>query len=207
MTTKLPDIQAVIFDLGRVLVNIDNQLLVEKLFKGLEAADPQELGRKTMAHPAMVEFNTSRMDPQIFHRRMCECYRLDMDFEAFTSLWCAIFFTMKGMRELLEKIPPRITIGLLSDTDPVHWNFIRRCWPWIDAIKKPTLSFEVGAMKPNPAIYLAAAANVGTPPQRCLFIDDLEANVQGARAVGMHAIRFETVKSLTDQFDALGLLA
>jgi FMN phosphatase YigB (HAD superfamily) len=201
-----PDIQAVIFDMGRVLVDIDSMLLVEKLFKGLDASDLQELGRKTMAHPAMVKFNTGRMDPQTFHRCMCESYGLELDFEAFTSLWCAIFVTMKGMRELLEKIPPRITIGLLSDTDPVHWNFIRRRWAWIDAIKKPTLSFEIGAMKPRAAIYLAAAENVNALPEHCLFVDDLEVNVDGARAVGMKGIRFETVKSLTDQLDALGLL-
>ena len=202
-----PDIQAVIFDMGRVLVDIDSNLLVEKLFKGLDASDLQELGRKTMAHPAMVKFNTGRMDPQTFHRRMCESYGLELSFEAFTSLWCAIFVTMKGMRELLEKIPPRITVGLLSDTDPVHWDFIRRRWPWIDAIKKPTLSFEVGAMKPQAGIYLAAAENVNVPPEHCLFVDDLEVNVEGARAVGMQGIRFETVKLLPDQLDALDLLA
>jgi FMN phosphatase YigB (HAD superfamily) len=189
-----------------VLVEIDSKLLVEKLFKGLDASDLQELGRKTMAHPAMVKFNTGRMDAQTFHRRMCKSYGLELSFEAFTSLWCAIFVTMKGMRELLEKILPRITVGLLSDTDPVHWSFIRRRWAWIDAIEKPTLSFEVGAMKPHAAIYLAAAENVNAPPERCLFIDDLEANIEGARAVGMQGIRFETVKLLTDQLTELGLL-
>ncbi|MHC4962662.1 MAG: HAD family hydrolase [Planctomycetota bacterium] len=205
-TNTQPDIQAVIFDMGRVLVDIDSKLLVEKLFKGLDASDLQELGRKTMAHPAMVKFNTGRMDAQTFHRRMCESYGLELSFEAFTSLWCAIFVTMKGMRELLEKIAPRITIGLLSDTDPVHWSFIRRRWAWIDAIEKPTLSFEVGVMKPQAGIYLAAAENVNAPPDRCLFVDDLEVNVEGARAVGMQGARFETVELLTDQLTELGLL-
>lgn len=205
MTTR-PDIEAIIFDMGRVLVDIDNHLLVEKLFKNLNVDDPQELARKTMGHPAMVEFNTGRMDPQTFHRHMCESFELDMDFEAFTSLWCKIFRTMEGMEQLLEKIPPRVTIGLLSDTDPVHWDHIRATWPWIGRIKCPTLSYKVGVMKPNPEIFETAAANVGTVPEQCLFIDDMDVNVQGARAVGMHAIRFETVKTLTDQLRELGLL-
>ena len=51
-------------------------------------------------------------------------------------------------------------------------------------------------MKPNPEIYLTAADNVNTPPQKCLYIDDLEMNVKGARAVGMTAIRFENAEQL-----------
>ena len=62
-------------------------------------------------------------------------------------------------------------------------------------------------MKPQAGIYLAAAKNVNAPPERCLFIDDLEVNVEGARAVGMQGIRFETVKLLTDRLTELGLLA
>jgi HAD superfamily hydrolase (TIGR01509 family) len=54
-------------------------------------------------------------------------------------------------------------------------------------------------MKPDAKIYLAAANNVKTPPEQCLFIDDLKVNVDGARAVGMQAIRFESVFRLEQQ--------
>jgi putative hydrolase of the HAD superfamily len=204
--TTVPDIQAILFDMGRVLVDIDNHLLVEKLFKNLSVTDVQELGRKTMGHPAMVEFNTGRMDPRRFHRHMCENFQLDVDYEGFTSLWCEIFKTMEGMEELVATISPQITIGLLSDTDPIHWDHIRSTWPWVGDIQNPTLSYEIGVMKPDPAIFQAAARNVKTSSRHCLFIDDLDINVLGARAVGMHAIRFETVNRLTEELTQLGLL-
>jgi FMN phosphatase YigB (HAD superfamily) len=199
VTDNPKTIQAIIFDMGRVLVDIDNALLVEKLFTGLNASDPQELGRKTMADPAMVAFNTGQMDPEAFHARMCDTYQLELDFETFKRLWCEIFFTMDGMEKLVGRISNKTRVGLLSDTDPIHWTYIRTTWPWIDAIKKPTLSYQVGVMKPNPAIYRAAAEHVNTDPQHCLFIDDLEANVEGARAAGMQAIRFESVARLKQQ--------
>lgn len=204
-TDTQPNIRAIIFDLGRVLVNIDNNLLVEKLFKGLNADNLQELGRKTMGDPTMVEFNCGRIPAQEFHRRMCETYGLDLDFKAFQSLWCEIFYTMDGMEDLVRSISKKMTVGLLSDTDPIHWSFICRHWPWIAAIKNPTLSYEVGVMKPDAAIYLAAAQNVQTPPPQCLFIDDLQANVDGARAVGMRAIRFENKDSLARDLAISGL--
>lgn len=199
-------IKAVVFDLGRVLVDIDNTFLVETFFKDLDTSDLQELGRKTMSDPAMVEFNTGRMPPEEFHRRMCETYCLELDYDTFAEDWCKIFRTMEGMEQLVSRIRPDISIGLLSDTDPIHWNYIKAGWAWIGNIPNPTLSYQVGVMKPDKKIFLAAAGHVNTPPQQCLFIDDLQANVRGARAAGMQAIGFVSVADLTASFGRMGLL-
>ncbi|MBN1982355.1 MAG: HAD family phosphatase [Chitinivibrionales bacterium] len=206
MTTNTPDIQAIIFDLGRVLVAIDNTLLAEQLFKGLDAGDLQELGRKTMSDPAMVEFNSGRIGPEDFYRQMQRTYHWDLSFDEFCRLWCRIFYTMDGMEPLVTQLNRHVRLGLLSDTDPIHWRHIITTWPWLDIFKKPTLSFQVGVMKPNPAIYLQAAANVSTPPEQCLYIDDLQDNVDGARAVGMTALRFENVMQFRKKLGEMNLL-
>lgn len=52
------------------------------------------------------------------------------------------------------------------------------------------ISAEEGVAKPNPEIYLTAAARLGVAPQRCLFVDDTQVCVDGAEAVGMSAVRF-----------------
>ncbi|MHC5119819.1 MAG: HAD family hydrolase [Planctomycetota bacterium] len=205
-TGTQPNIRAVIFDLGRVLVNMDSAPLKEKLYVNLS---PDEIGkpeRNFLCNPIMVSFNRGQTAPEEFFRRICERYRLDLDFETFKDLWCDMFWTMDGMEALVDRVSKKATVGLLSDTDPLHWNYIQTTWPWINRIKKPTLSFEVGAMKPDAAIYLAAAENVQTPPPQCLFIDDLQANVDGARAVGMRAIRFENRDSLARDLAISGLL-
>lgn len=195
MTT--PGIEAIIFDLGRVLVAIDNTLLVEQVFKGLSTHDPLFV-QKAIRNKHMVAFNTGRISPQAFHQRMCDEFGLNMDYDTFMPLWCSIFYPMEGMEELVRQLKKHLKIGLLSDTDPLHWNHIITNWPWIDTIENPTLSFEVGVIKPNAKIYLKAAENVNTPPEKCLFIDDLQANVEGALAVGMNAVRFESVYQLQE---------
>jgi len=53
----------------------------------------------------------------------------------------------------------------------------------------------VGNRKPEPRIYQITLEELGSAPQRTLFIDDVEVNCQGARQLGMHAIRFRS----TDQ--------
>jgi epoxide hydrolase-like predicted phosphatase len=48
-------------------------------------------------------------------------------------------------------------------------------------------SGDVGLRKPDPAIYLLTAERLGAEPERCVFVDDIPANVEGARAAGMTA--------------------
>lgn len=49
-------------------------------------------------------------------------------------------------------------------------------------------SSRVGMRKPEPAIYLHTASELGVAPEGCVFLDDVEANVDAARAVGMQAV-------------------
>ena len=198
MTTN--NIEAVIFDLGRVLVAIDDTLLTERLFHGLDTTDSRQLARQTMADPAMVEFNTGRIGPETFYEKMRQTYRWDLDFDAFRSLWCRIFYPMEGMENLIRQLHKRVKLGLLSDTDPLHWHYIITTWPWLAIFEKPALSFQLGVMKPDPAIYLTAAENADTPPENCLYVDDLEENVKGARVVGMSAVRFKNMTQLKKFF-------
>jgi epoxide hydrolase-like predicted phosphatase len=64
------------------------------------------------------------------------------------------------------------------------------------------ISADVGLHKPQPEIYRLAAERLGIEPERCLFVDDLRENCEGAEEVGMTAIRFrdtaETIARLTE---------
>ena len=52
-------------------------------------------------------------------------------------------------------------------------------------------SADFGLRKPAPAVFLRTLDALGVAPSRTLFVDDLFANVRGARAAGLHA---ETVR-------------
>jgi len=66
-----------------------------------------------------------------------------------------------------------------------------------DAFDAVVASCELGAVKPMREFYLAASEAVATPAQDCLFVDDVERNVAGARAVGMLGFRYSTPADLT----------
>jgi putative hydrolase of the HAD superfamily len=67
-------------------------------------------------------------------------------------------------------------------------------------------SAAIGAIKPEPAAYLAAARQVGTAPERCLFVDDRPGNVIGARATGMQGHLFTGAAALKAVLQGTGLL-
>jgi putative hydrolase of the HAD superfamily len=64
------------------------------------------------------------------------------------------------------------------------------------------ISADVGLHKPQPEIYRLAAERLEVPPQRCIFVDDLRENCEGAEAVGMTAVRHrdapETIARLAE---------
>jgi epoxide hydrolase-like predicted phosphatase len=65
------------------------------------------------------------------------------------------------------------------------------------------LSGREGLRKPEAAIYLLAADRLGAPPDRCVFVDDMPANVEGARAVGMTGVLHRDAAITIPKLEAL----
>jgi putative hydrolase of the HAD superfamily len=86
---------------------------------------------------------------------------------------------------MLSNMPADLGLALRSQTDRLA------------AFDQVTLSFDVGAVKPDAVIYEQCLEGLGTAPDRTLFLDDRLENVQGAEVLGMRAIQF------TDRDDVL----
>ena len=198
--------RALIFDMGRVLLRIDTEqprtLHPEAFF------DISRMMRfSSKDDRTFLEFNRGTITPEEFWHYICRIYRKEITFAQFKAVWTGIFSAMPGMEELLAELRAagNFRLGLLSDTDPLHWEHICGAFPWIPAsFPCPTLSFREKLLKPAPEIFLRAAADVGCAPNECLFIDDRADNVAGARAAGMPAEQFtgaDALRTLLATFD------
>jgi putative hydrolase of the HAD superfamily len=65
------------------------------------------------------------------------------------------------------------------------------------------ISAEVGVAKPDPAIFELALARLGAAPGEAVLVDDDEANVDAATAIGLHAIRHENSRATIAHVEAL----
>lgn len=191
-----PPVRAVIFDLGRVLIDVNFSRGLFRHLAGGDDSDDAELLQQMFADELFVAFSTGRLQPQELHRRIMQKYSIQLDYQGFCQEWCNIFSPLQGMENLLQQVAGKLPVGLLSDTDPLHWQYCLQNFPWLQKISRPTLSFEIGALKPARICYARAADNLATAAENCLFIDDKEENVLGARQAGMQAVRFRDVHQL-----------
>ena len=195
-------ISAVIFDLGRVLIDWDITQSIWDMIRE-EVGPTGDPGPRRKDWEALyAELATGRLTPEEFYQKLKDKVAIQVDYDQFVKSWCEIFFPMPGMDELFSEVEKRVAVGLLSDTDPIHWDYLPPLYPFLKRIKKPTLSFEIGFMKPAPEAYLTAARNVGFPPEQCFFTDDKPGNIEGARRVGMDAELFTGAEELRRQLES-----
>jgi putative hydrolase of the HAD superfamily len=86
--------------------------------------------------------------------------------------------------------PARLT-GIVSNSNPGARE-AERCWGFEAITDDLVYSHEVGLRKPDPRIYAVAAERLGVLPHEIVFLDDVEVNVEAARAAGWHAVAHVT---------------
>lgn len=94
--------------------------------------------------------------------------------------------------------------GLLSNMPHDMISHVRQKFGWLNQFDHLTFSADVSLIKPAAAIYEHSLQGVGVAASEALFVDDKEPNVLGAQAVGMQAIRFQSVEQLAEDLRGLG---
>jgi FMN phosphatase YigB (HAD superfamily) len=196
--------RAIIFDLGKVLVHFDFQLG----YRALEGRCPYpapEIRRRLAATGLVPHFETGLIEPRDFVSRISEALELGLDYEEFCRIWSCIFRHTLVPDAMLEGLATRYRLVLLSNTNAIHLESIRRNYSLLRHFHGLILSYEVKAMKPEPEIYRAAVEMAGCRPEECFYTDDIAEYVEAARRLGIDAVQFESAEQLEREMDARGI--
>jgi FMN phosphatase YigB (HAD superfamily) len=128
-------------------------------------------------------------------------------FEDFRLLWCDHFTLEKPTAALLKKLTLSHKVYLLSNTNHMHYEFIRERFAFPHQVHGAVLSYRLGLRKPEPAMYLAALKRARVQAHQAVFIDDLAPNVEAARRLGIHALRYTGLDALRRDLAQLGLFS
>ncbi len=198
-------VQAVVFDLGGVLVDHDDARAWKALGKVL-SAPAAEVRRLVVEEGLKLRQDRGDLSPDGFFRAVCDRFDCSSGPERFWDAWSDIFTEKGEVTDLLYRLDGVVPLYMLSNTDPVHYAFLRDRYPFMRLFDGEVLSFEAGSVKPEQPIYRAVVKLAGVPAGHCLFFDDLPENVEGARAAGMNAHLFRGAAPLEEELTRHGFL-
>ena len=178
--------KAILFDLGKVLLDFDKDVILNRFRQKTDLSD-QEIN-KGLALYHQLGFEIGLISPQEFHERLMAELGLKMPFEEFHEIWCDIFRVITPMVELFHRLREKHRTYILSNTDPLHLPYVLEKFPWLNMFDGRAISYELGVRKPNREFFIKALEKFAENPSGCVYIDDLEENVVAAQDLGIDGI-------------------
>jgi putative hydrolase of the HAD superfamily len=198
-------IRYVISDLGKVILFFDNDIFFGKM-ANYSPFSKEEIVALTSAHFKLVEyFDKGEMTPEEFYRQVTRTFDAEIDYDTFCSIYSDVFSPNPPVLELMKRLKRNYKILLLSNTDVLRFGFIQKKFPEILFFDGYILSYEVGLMKPDPQIYREALKKAGAEARECVFIDDINENVEAAIKLGIHGIQLQPETNLKAILQGMGL--
>jgi HAD superfamily hydrolase (TIGR01509 family) len=180
----------VLFDLGNVLVRLDFERGLSSLRRLAPGRVPASLDEASLFFSEhSLACNSGRISAEQFLDRLGrQLGNGELSRARLAEAWCDIFERWPRMERLAEQV---LSLGhrafLLSNTDPLHFAFLRERIPVLSRLDGLFLSYEAHRLKPDPTFFSDALERFGLEAGRCLYLDDKEANVLAARSVGLRA--------------------
>jgi len=200
-------IDTVVFDIGNVLIRWDPRHLYRSVF-----TDEAEM-EHFLAHVCTMDWHVEHDRGVSFAENAARLKAVHPDHAALIDLWGARYREMTparvpGTEALLRglKAAGHAVHGLTNmpaDFLPV----LAGLYPELELLEETVVSGDEGIIKPDPRIYAILIARTGLDPARTLFIDDSQANVATAEALGFAVHRFAHAEGLGDELRQLGLLS
>ena len=170
------------FDLGKVLVDFS----VDQMLRQMAAvADitPQRVRETIFDGGLMREHECGRLSCREFYEAFCAAAGSRPDFARLSAAAAEIFTLNLPMLPLVAQLRQAgHAMGILSNTCETHWPYCHHRYRIVaEGFAVHALSYRIGAMKPDAAIFQAAAGLCGHRPEEIFFVDDLPGHVAGAR--------------------------
>jgi len=181
-------ISAVCFDLGKVLINFDWQLMLDRIARKspLPAA---KIGQLLAADPQAKIYEAGGITSAKFFSHLKKLLQFKGTAKELQTAFSEIFTPMPEHIALAALLAPHYPLAIISNTNDAHISYAEANYSFFSLFHARIYSHQVKAMKPQPEIYRAALTALGgIDPLEAIFIDDLEANILGAVQLGWQTI-------------------
>jgi putative hydrolase of the HAD superfamily len=199
-------IKNIIFDLGGVVLDIDESIVYKELEKmGISTS---ELAHSKEFIDIMSKFDTGIYTAPTFRKKTKTLLGQEkMTDQRFDAIWNAMLLDIPRERiEAIEKVKKHYKIFLMSNSNVIHYDLYVRdlqlrfgYHEFDELFNKSYFSFAEHLEKPDPRFFELILDHEGLLPEETLFIDDTAANIEVAKSLGIktyHISREELVRNL-----------
>ena len=184
-------IEALIFDIGNVLVPFDWQPFLNRLQTGCSNLTPDA---EKEFRQLIVRFDLGEMGGEMFSRLAIRMIGFQGDEQEFTSIWNGIFGSNPRMERSILALKDRFPLFLLSNTSDLHLAYLMQNYAVLQHFADGVFSFRARCAKPDRKIFETAIKQFGIRPENTAYIDDLPANIRSASDLGFKAIQYDLRK-------------
>jgi len=207
MQIDLTNIKNIIFDLGKVLLNLDfnaSILAFQQLGLKTDVLD----NKQAYSDPVFYELEVGKVTPKEFCSRVRNVLNnpnaTDLQIE---DAWFAMILDIPASRvKVVQKLSKNYNVYLFSNTNQIHIERLHRAFKAEHGIDFPSLfvkdyySHEIHERKPDLLSYQKVIELSGINPEESIFIDDLEKNIIGAQQSGLKTFWLKEGMEMTEIF-------
>lgn len=198
-------IKNIIFDLGGVILNLDNQRTTDA-FVALGLKNIKEYFGHGHAASFFKDYEVGKISDRQFIDAIRETTGLNAPDQVIVDSWNALLLDFPPERiELLEQLRKNYRIFLFSNTNALHLSALRDIYTRTfgsgsleDHFEKTYYSHLLGMRKPDRASYEYILQENGLSGPETLFVDDAIINVEGAEQAGLKGLYLRPGISLLD---------
>ena len=198
-------IEAIIFDLGGVILNIDYNL-TRRAFENYGIYNFNEMYSQAAANDLFDDLETGKINEADFYKEFNKHTGLILSEDKIQTAWNAMLldFREKSL-QFIDSIQSKYKLFLLSNTNHIHLKAFNKIYlenkrdkPFESLFNKAYYSCEIGLRKPNADIYEFVLKENKLDINKTLFVDDSAQNIEAAKALGMQTILLTPGKYIED---------
>lgn len=180
-------IKNIIFDLGGVVLNLDQEKTL-RAFKKL-GADLDELNHESSL---FLDFEVGKISSEQFIHQLHVHLKGEAGNDQIVKAWNNMLLDLPAFRvEMIRELKKKYRLFLLSNTNELHINAIYEEHGksvFEELFEKIYLSHEIGLRKPHVACYRYVLEDAGIKGSESVFVDDSKQNIKGAAEAGINTI-------------------
>jgi glucose-1-phosphatase len=207
MKIDLTNIKNIIFDLGKVLLNLDfNASIVA--FQKLGLKNDVLDSKQAYSDPVFYELEVGKVTPAEFCNRVRKVLNNpDATDSQIEDAWYSMILDIPASRvKVVQELNKIYNVYLFSNTNKIHIERLHRAFKVEHGIDFPSLfvkdyySHEIHERKPDLSSYQKVIELSGVKPEESIFIDDLEKNIIGAQQTGLKTFWLKEGMEMADVF-------